>query len=190
MIFASHRLVRCLGVFCVAGLAAVSLSGCSSETKKALGFEKSTPDEFAVVSRAPLSLPPDYQLRPPQPGSVRPQEGTTREQARSALTGQRSLDAGNRSPGLVTLLEKAGADRAPADIRATVNRELAALAQEEQSFTDRLVFWRDSETPGNLVDPVKESQRIRSNQALGDNIGAGETPMIQRRKKGMLEGLF
>lgn len=189
MISASPSFLRRLGALCAAGLVAVSLSGCG-EARKAMGFEKSAPDEFAVVARAPLSLPPDFQLRPPQPGAVRPQEGTARDQARSALTGQRPVDDGSRSPGLVALLNKAGADRAPGDIRSTINRELAALAQEEESFTDRLVFWRGPETPGTLVDPAKEAQRIRSNQALGTAVTQGDTPMIERRRKGLLEGLF
>jgi len=68
----------------IGGLAAValavSLAGCQ-QTRQALGLEKTAPDEFQVVARAPLSLPPDYNLLPPQPGVARPQEGTTRDQA-------------------------------------------------------------------------------------------------------------
>ena len=33
---------------------------------------KRSPDEFAVVRRAPLILPPDYGLRPPRPGETGP----------------------------------------------------------------------------------------------------------------------
>ena len=46
------------------------ISGCS-DLKKAIGLERSTPDEFAVESRAPLTMPPDFNLRPPQPGAER-----------------------------------------------------------------------------------------------------------------------
>src|SRR3982751_1819152 len=67
-------------------LLAPSVAGCSS-TKEMLGLTKHSPDEFQVVSRAPLSMPPDYSLRPPTPGAPRPQEGTTREQAQSIVTG-------------------------------------------------------------------------------------------------------
>ena len=59
-------------VLVVAGL----MVGACGDTRKVLGYDKVTPDEFKVVSRAPLSLPPDYGLRPPQPGAPRPQEGT------------------------------------------------------------------------------------------------------------------
>ena len=45
----------------------------------------SGPDEFAVVTRAPLSMPPDYGLRPPRPGAARPNETSPRDDARSKL---------------------------------------------------------------------------------------------------------
>ena len=42
----------------------VLLPACA-ETRRALGFDKAPPDEFQVVQRAPLSVPPDFALRPP-----------------------------------------------------------------------------------------------------------------------------
>lgn len=49
-------------------------------------MSKRSPDEFAVVKRAPLILPPEYDLRPPDPGAPRPNIGRTADQARVALT--------------------------------------------------------------------------------------------------------
>ena len=46
-----------------AGLALLALGGCS-DFKQAIGTEKSTPDEFEVVVRPPLSLPPGFSSRP------------------------------------------------------------------------------------------------------------------------------
>ena len=43
------------------------------------------PDEFAVESRAPLTLPPEFDLRPPQPGAPRPQEVTAADKARRVI---------------------------------------------------------------------------------------------------------
>ena len=51
----------------------------------ALGMGKRSPDEFAVVKRAPLIVPPDFDLRPPEPGAPRPNVGSTAEQARVAV---------------------------------------------------------------------------------------------------------
>tara|TARA_B100001123_G_scaffold206423_2_gene233935 strand:- start:611 stop:1303 length:693 start_codon:yes stop_codon:yes gene_type:complete len=60
------------------------IAGCSG-VQKQLGLSRTAPDEFNVVSRAPLSLPPDINLRPPQPGTTRPQEGTMTDAAAGAL---------------------------------------------------------------------------------------------------------
>ncbi|MEO0393013.1 MAG: DUF3035 domain-containing protein [Pseudomonadota bacterium] len=78
--YTKQRLIPVLSLVLAGGL----VVGCSG-VQKQLGLERSAPDEFNVVSRAPLSLPPDINLRPPQPGTTRPQEGTTADVAASAL---------------------------------------------------------------------------------------------------------
>lgn len=173
-------------------LLTLSLSGCG-ETKRALGFEKTPPDEFQVVQRAPLTLPPDFALRPPSPGASRPQESTTREQARQVLTGTRQVTpiaTQGRSTGDVALLKRAGAENIQPDIRSLVNKESQALAEADKTFGDKIVFWRKPEPAGEILNPSLESQRLRQNQALGKSLSDGETPLIVRRKKGWLEGVF
>ena len=46
-----------------------ALAGCSGSVQESLGLGKRQPDEFQVVRRAPLVLPPDFNLRPPEPGA-------------------------------------------------------------------------------------------------------------------------
>ena len=60
------------------------LSGCGG-IRRAIGMDNVGPDEFAVESRAPLTIPPDFDLRPPQPGAPRPQEATSAERARKVI---------------------------------------------------------------------------------------------------------
>ncbi|PHY12892.1 beta-barrel assembly machine subunit BamF, partial [Caulobacter sp. B11] len=71
----------------LAAVAATSLAGCQSASK-ALGMNKVVPDEFRVVTKAPLVVPPDYALRPPAPGEPRPQELQPESAARQALIGE------------------------------------------------------------------------------------------------------
>lgn len=66
----------------------LALSGCSGGIQDALGMGKRSPDEFAVVSRAPLIVPPDFGLRPPRPGESRPGVDTPSETARASLVGR------------------------------------------------------------------------------------------------------
>ena len=80
---------------CLAG--ALLISGCT-DLKKAIGLERSTPDEFAVESRAPLTMPPDFNLRPPQPGAARPQEKSSDQQARQAIEQAGPGEPGKQAP--------------------------------------------------------------------------------------------
>jgi hypothetical protein len=182
----------------IAALAALPLAtgGCSG-VKETLGLTKQSPDEFKVVSRAPLSMPPDYNLRPPTPGAPRPQEGTPRDQAQQAVLGIPAdaippIGEGEaetaQSSGESALLQSAGATGVDPNIRQLVDSETAEA--DSRTLADTLVFWREPEPYGEVVDPVAEQKRINENQALGQPVTEGETPTIVRKKKGMLEGIF
>src|SRR3546814_518394 len=82
----------------VAGLA-LAVSACGG-FRDSLGLTKQSPDEFRVVSRAPLTLPPDYNLRPPEPGAPRPQVGSASQQAERAVFAN-SQNAAVRQQGTV-----------------------------------------------------------------------------------------
>jgi hypothetical protein len=176
----------------LAAAALLVLAGCD-DTKRALGINKSVPDEFAVVRRAPLVMPPDFNLRPPAPGSERPQEGTTSQQARNALVGRNRLDGyivRGFSQGEVELLALAGADQIVPGVRDSVDRETSAFATETDSFTDRLVFWSDDNRQfGTPIDPSAEQKRLNENQALGKNANEGPIPVITKGGSSVL-GIF
>lgn len=179
------------------------LTGCS-DVKEVLGYTKQSPDEFQVYARAPLSLPPDYSLRPPAPGSPRPQEGTARDQAASAVFGDYTYGTSLSpelmgqtaavpvSSGEAALLQSAGATGIDPSIRQTITQETAALEEQNSNFVDSLIFWRkpDPATFGTVVDPQAEQQRLQENQALGKPVTEGATPTIERKKQGLLEGIF
>ena len=150
-------------------VAAAGLAGCQS-TQKALGMSKVTPDEFRVVTKAPLVVPPDYALRPPAPGEPRPQELQPESAARNALLGQR--EAEQRSDGEKMLVAKAGAEKADPLVRYVVDDEFGDIAHKEKTFADRVMFWKKdgsdeaaaptsaldgSSTP---VDAAAEKERI------------------------------
>jgi hypothetical protein len=186
----------------VAAGAVLSLSGCGGQVRQALGMTKHSPDEFMTVAHAPLTMPPDYSLQPPQPGAPRPQEGTAAEQGQTALyannggtapTFVSSYEASKdtaQSSGEVALLQNAGATGIDPGIRAQIDTETAAQIDRDKSVIERLVFWRTQEPYGIVVDPVAEAQRLQDNQALGKPVTEGETPVVTRRKKGVLEGIF
>jgi hypothetical protein len=182
------RKFLCLAAFAgVLGLAACS----GSDLSRTFGLTRDAPDEFQVTTRAPLSMPPNFNLPPPQPGAPRPQELTPRQQAEAALVpGSINAQPGDASlsPGEQALVQESGPP-APANIRAEVNSD-ASLTAENPNFVDRLMFWRSPTPPGTVVDPVRESQRLQQNEALGQSVETGDTPIIQSRHQGLFMGLF
>jgi hypothetical protein len=168
------------------------LGGCSA-FENIGGSKKVSPDEFKIVSHSPLTMPPNAELRPPRPGEPRPQEVTPADQAREALSpasagkprGQARAPASSES-ALVTRATQSGVDP---NIRSRVNQDSRTIAGESDSFIDSLIFWREKETPGVIIDPAKEQQRLRDAQAAGAQ-PAGAAPTIERRKRGLLEGIF
>jgi Protein of unknown function (DUF3035) len=178
-----------LRVASVVGL--IALSACSGDDlSRSVGLTRDTPDEFTVTTRAPLSMPPDYELRPPRPGASRPQELSERQQAEAALAPDALLNAAptDVSPGQQALLRATGPE-APKDIRNKVDAE-TQLDRPGQSFTDHLMFWKDVPPVGTPIDATRESQRLRQNAALGQSPESGETPIIQRPKPGWLDSIF
>ncbi len=184
---AARRVAPLAGVACL-GLVCLGLGGCSGKgVTDALGLTRDAPNEFTVTTRAPLQMPPPgFDIRPPVPGMARPQELSERRQAEEALVPEAALTAnvGQNSPGQQAILSQAGPP-APKDIRAEVNQE-AALDQPQRTFTERLMFWQDPPPPGTVVDPNRESQRLRENAALGQSVQQGDTPIVQPKRRSLL----
>lgn len=173
------------------GSSLILLAGCDSDKlSRTFGLTRDAPDEYTVTTRAPLSMPPDYALRPPRPGAPRPQEQSERQQAEDALVPQLALGtpSGQQSPGQQALLQMSG-PAAPSDIRAKVDAD-AHKAEADQGFVDKLLYWRRHDTENVQVDPSKEAQRLREDAALGQSPAAGNTPIIQPQKKGWASGWF
>jgi hypothetical protein len=197
------RLPRAALIF--VALAVLTLSACGDSTKRVLGLERSAPDEFAVVPRAPLSQPPDFNLRPPRPGADDLTTLSTREQARQAVfRGDAPADASRsgtdrlrfgsgpatqaapresvtrNTTGESALLSRAGALETDPLIRSQVDRESSVLVQENENFV-RNLLGLSQDSPAAVVDADAEARRIREAQALGVPPSEGaQTPTIER----------
>ena len=180
-------------------LAIVSLLNGCEKAKQALGQTKVSPDEFAVFQRAPLSLPPDYGLKPPRPGSERPQAVNPRDRAAKALGVKRKASGqpANTRGGLSSLsrgersvLQMTGATKADPEIRLKIEKETSIMVTASKSFTDKVTFWQNPNKFGITVDPAKEAKRIQKNQALGKPLNKGDVPVIKRKTKAIFEDVF
>jgi hypothetical protein len=104
------------------------LAGCN-DFRQAIGMDRVGPDEFAVESRAPLTIPPDYDLRPPQAGAARPQEVSAAEKARKAID-----TAGPGEPGKQA---NAGLRVPPGGLNSGTGSD--ATQQGDQSLSNKLL---------------------------------------------------
>ena len=130
-----------------ASLASVLLlSGCSGNWKQAIGIEPTSPDEFAVESRAPLTIPPDFDLRPPAPGAARPQGISSASKAQGVVD-----NAGPGAPGQ----QAAGALHYPGTNLADPNAQIA-----DQSLAAKLL--KTNDTNDSAVVEKRETIALQS----------------------------
>ncbi|MDD4617200.1 MAG: DUF3035 domain-containing protein [Alphaproteobacteria bacterium] len=170
------------------GLTLPLLSACG-EVRQELGFGRNVPDEFAVVDRAPLSIPPDYTLRPPRPGASRPQDIGTDRQASEVVFGSKKGKATSKvsSASEQAILEASGADKADPNIRETVDRETSQKVVADEHLVQKLLNWNSKpEPPATAVDPVAEADRIKKAKENNEPITTGATPVIEKEKTGWL----
>ncbi|MFA6279508.1 MAG: DUF3035 domain-containing protein [Bdellovibrionales bacterium] len=183
--------MQCIRTLALLG-AALCLSACSGASES-LGFGRNPPDEFAVVERPPLSLPPDFSLRPPQPGAPRPQEismparanetlfgGTAQKPASASDGGTEKSDAEN------ALLTSAGAAKAEPGIREIVDRETTQKIVGSKKLIDDLLWWREPSSASATVNAGEEAQRLKEAKEKGASINAGATPVIEKGSSGWL----
>lgn len=166
-----------LPLLTIAGIAALS-TGCSSASK-ALGLTTQAPNEFNILTKAPLVVPPEYSLRPPRLGESSAENNYTQAAARQALIGD--IDATEPSRGEMVLMSKAGVGRANQEIRVEIDGE-NSVERKTDSFANRVLFWQNGKivTPdGSPLDPEVEAQRLRAVETA-----TGGQPVTITRKPG------
>jgi hypothetical protein len=162
--------------------------GCDS-VSNVIFSRKFSPDEFSVITRAPLSVPRDFDLKAPQPGALRPQEVTPRNQAKQAVLGQRPnpslpVESENKlagSRGVMIILRDTGGLKAPSDIRQTINNEADNRITSRVGITDKILFWESKELYEVVVHPLKEAHRIKEAKAKGEKVTGQGSVIISRR---------
>lgn len=96
----------------------LGLTACSNATKQKLGLTKQAPNEFMVNSRAPLSLPPEYDLRPVEGMN------TNQESDDNKLSGM--------SAGEKRLISNVDVSHGDDDIKSKINQELEEMKKVEE----------------------------------------------------------
>lgn len=171
-------------------LVALITTGCQ-KTKRVFGMQKNPPNEFAVMQRAPLEVPPDFSLRPPRPGAGRPQDKKVKQphlrakevvikRPRSQTVKVRNrkkkamrtrhrkgqtVAARNKRQGIERTLIKQARSRTNADpsIRSKVDAEAyQAENKYEKSWLQKKLPFSKSPKDRHVLDARKEAERLKS----------------------------
>lgn len=190
------------------------LAACSGgEVRDTLGLNSTAPDEFTVYSRPPLSVPPEFDLKPPRPGEAPRGVMNPRDQARETLLGAKpqpaTLDELEQpsatvdtavDPVLTTdapsgaqasFLKKAGADAADEDIRGKLANDQPRVQEKLEEDQSPLERWFGGEQASEpVVDAKGEAERLRSNKDEGKPVTEGDTPTEDEKKGSVIDRLF
>lgn len=126
---------------------------------------RAAPDEFKVVTKAPLTVPPEYALKPPAPGQARPPEldpdrqGTTF--AFGSNVGQNASEIEKR------VVREAGAIATNPLVRAQVDFESAKILRKPGDFADEIIS-ADDTSDAEATDSATGGGDVRIDGARGN----------------------
>lgn len=175
-------------------LVPVLLAACEGNVQETLGLNREAPDEFTVVSRPPLTVPPEFALTPPRPGEA-PLGFEADDKARALLTGGQ-YTAGSAPPAAslgggaaANLLKKAGAAGADSSIREKLGVDVRTPTDTSNAKT---LLEKISGTEKNepTVDAAKEAARLKTNKQAGKPINEGEVPETKPGSESLIDNIF
>ncbi|PIR39048.1 MAG: hypothetical protein COV35_05055 [Alphaproteobacteria bacterium CG11_big_fil_rev_8_21_14_0_20_39_49] len=173
------------------------ITSCSGSVRDTLGMRRAAPNEFRVVSNPPLSVPPEFSIRPPVP------EDTYREVIKSKTEDARAVFFENASADLKTKSDKQTAGEeafgslfnatgANPEIKSLLHKEFieAAKKEEEKSFLEQKIFSKIPSFSGNkekntesVVDAKSEKDRIVETKKIGEKVTGDETPSVESKNE-------
>ena len=161
---------------------AIFLCSCSN-IRESAGVTRKSIDEFQAIENPPLIIPPDFDLVNPDQLQQKKIEDVEKELAKEILFGLDETEQ-NTEKQLSTMneiLSQAKATDVSNDIRDEFDQE---FAQEKKTNNVFQIDWDNEE---EVLDAVKESERIRDKNFKGEKISEGEvstkTEKIKVKKK-------
>ncbi|MEL6961263.1 MAG: DUF3035 domain-containing protein [Pseudomonadota bacterium] len=159
---------RTLAVVGVAISPLLSACGGGETVGEALGYGLSGPDEMAVIKRPPLTVPPDFNLRPPRSGDDAAQARDASNAARQTLLGTTAGSGENQQPtsdGQNLLISRS--DRTELDLDKLA--ETRAENRVDGALLRRLLAWNPEDQGAGTADG-----------ADGDGVGSKPIEVVSR----------
>lgn len=158
-------------------IALLALSACSSsDMKSSLGLRKSAPDEFAVISNPPLSVPPSFEMVKPSDEPRMFAEDEVEHETKLGSDDTDFLGEFNK-PVVKTKVQKQIDDE---------NKQFHK-SNSDKGAVRRALNNINGQTEEKVIDPVSERRRIRDNVAKDLPINEGE---VSNKSKSTLERVF
>lgn len=173
-------------------LVTLFVAGCggASGVRETLGLKQKSPDEFMVLSRPALVVPPDFKLIQPSVQSpVR--ENKMREQAKEMLFNSgESNEENNQTLGESALLRKAGTNTANKDIKNILREENNENEDKKDGMIESLIKPLNPGEEEPIIDADKEQARIDKNKAEGKTVTEGNVPTKKPGREGILNKIL
>lgn len=157
---------------------AFGLSGCGGgETVgEAMGYEQTGPDEMNVIKRPPLTVPPDFNLRPPRPDEPSSNADDASKAARDTLIGPSSGLAPDL-PGASDVAPANGTS-SPSDKTSAANRAEATLTGQKVAASQDQDWQQYHKSP-----PLTPKDENVAEAAVEAAPSAGQTALLSRTNR-------
>mgnify|MGYP001118927450 CR=1 FL=1 len=151
--------------------------GCS-KIRESAGVTRKSPDEFLVIENPPLVIPPDYSLIPPDQLQEKDIDNIEKELAEEILFGleENNITEESQLSTMNQILLEANTGKVSDSIRDEIDKEFV----KEMSANIFQFEWKDEK---EVLDAVKESERIRKKNFNNESIAEGDIPTIKLKVK-------
>ena len=155
------------------------LSSCS-QVRKSAGVTRKSLDEFQVVENPPLVIPPDFNLLPPEQLENKNIDDAETELAQEILFGLDENLENNEYEKLSIMnqiLTSTDANSIDTSIRSEIDEQFA------NEMNTNGIYQLEWESEVEVLDAIKESERIRNQLIQDQSIDEGETPTTIKKTK-------
>lgn len=153
----------------------MALSACtSSSVKDTLGLNRQAPDEFRVVARPPLSVPPQFSLRPPSTNAESPTMVPADKQAQAVILGAgKAAKSENTNSGNSFSLKEGAAETAVTPVTsAALPKTDKASASESQFLKNIGADKADPNVRSTLVEQQVQAQEKQEEASWWDSFSS------------------
>ena len=159
-------------------LFAILLTSCT-KIRESAGVTRKSLDEFQIIENPPLIIPPDFNLSAPAQLQQKNIDDIEKDLAQEILFGlnEKEQDIKKQNSTINMILSRAKASNISNDIREEIDQE---FSQEKK--TDN-IFQIDWENEEEVLDAVKESERLRDKNFQGEKFSEGEVPITTEKIK-------